>query len=68
MPNCLRLPKTHLEGPLVNEEVGQDISSKKDADVVAVPEKDEATSADEKLKAFCVRFVRLNGILFTRTR
>lgn len=47
---------------------GQDNSSKKDADVVAAPEKDKATSADEKLKAFCVRFVRLNGILFTRTR
>uniref|UniRef100_M4CDF2 DNA/RNA-binding domain-containing protein n=1 Tax=Brassica campestris TaxID=3711 RepID=M4CDF2_BRACM len=46
---------------------GQDNSSKKDADVVAAPEKDKATSADEKLKAFCVRFVRLNGILFTRT-
>lgn len=47
---------------------GQDNSSKKDADVVAVPEKDKATSADEMLKAFCIRFVRLNGILFTRTR
>ena len=40
----------------------------KDADVVAVPEKDKVTSADEMLKAFCVKFVRLNGILFTRTR
>ncbi|KAL0735503.1 hypothetical protein Bca4012_011713 [Brassica carinata] len=46
---------------------GGDISSKKDADVAAVPEKDKVTNADEKLKAFCIRFVRLNGILFTRT-
>lgn len=47
---------------------GGDISSKKEADVAAVPEKDKVTSADEMLKAFCIRFVRLNGILFTRTR
>ncbi|XP_018443950.2 nonsense-mediated mRNA decay factor SMG7 [Raphanus sativus] len=46
---------------------GGDISSKKEADVAAVPEKDKVTSADEMLKAFCIRFVRLNGILFTRT-
>ncbi|CAH8365328.1 unnamed protein product [Eruca vesicaria subsp. sativa] len=46
---------------------GQDNSSKKNADVVAVPEKDKVTSADEMLKTFCIKFVRLNGILFTRT-
>ncbi|CAH8313625.1 unnamed protein product [Eruca vesicaria subsp. sativa] len=38
-----------------------------DANVASVPEKDKVTSANEMLKAFCIRFVRLNGILFTRT-
>lgn len=46
---------------------GEDISSK-DANLVAGPEKDKVISANETLKAFCIRFVRLNGILFTRTR
>ncbi|EOA19874.1 hypothetical protein CARUB_v10000123mg [Capsella rubella] len=45
---------------------GKDISSK-DANLVAGPEKDKVTSGNEMLKAFCIRFVRLNGILFTRT-
>ncbi|CAH2072366.1 unnamed protein product [Thlaspi arvense] len=45
---------------------GED-SSSKDANLVAGPEKDKVTSASELLKAFCIRFVRLNGILFTRT-
>ncbi|XP_056858296.1 nonsense-mediated mRNA decay factor SMG7 isoform X2 [Raphanus sativus] len=45
---------------------GQDNPSK-DANVASVPEKDKVTSANEMLKAFCIRFVRLNGILFTRT-
>lgn len=30
--------------------------------------KERASSIQETYKAFCVRFVRLNGILFTRTR
>lgn len=46
---------------------GEDISSK-DVNLVVGPEKDKVTSANEVLKAFCIRFVRLNGILFTRTR
>ncbi|KAL1189230.1 Nonsense-mediated mRNA decay factor SMG7 [Cardamine amara subsp. amara] len=45
---------------------GEGISSK-DANLVVGPEKDKVTSANEMLKAFCIRFVRLNGILFTRT-
>ncbi|XP_019090579.1 PREDICTED: LOW QUALITY PROTEIN: protein SMG7 [Camelina sativa] len=45
---------------------GEDTSSK-DANLVAGPEKDKVTSANDMLKAFCIRFVRLNGILFTRT-
>ncbi|ESQ41952.1 hypothetical protein EUTSA_v10012551mg [Eutrema salsugineum] len=45
---------------------GGDVSSK-EANLVAGPEKDKVTSANEILKAFCIRFVRLNGILFTRT-
>ncbi|XP_010493000.1 PREDICTED: protein SMG7 isoform X2 [Camelina sativa] len=45
---------------------GEDTSSK-DANLVAGPEKDKVTSAKDMLKAFCIRFVRLNGILFTRT-
>ncbi|CAN8300644.1 unnamed protein product [Cochlearia groenlandica] len=45
---------------------GVDTSSK-DANLVAFPEKDKVTSANELLKSFCIRFVRLNGILFTRT-
>lgn len=45
----------------------EDISSK-DANLVAGAEKDKVTSANEMLKAFCIRFVHLNGILFTRTR
>lgn len=31
-------------------------------------EKESVSSVQEKLKSFCTRFVRLNGILFTRTR
>ena len=46
---------------------GEDKSSE-DANVASVLEKDKVTSANEMLKAFCIRFVRLNGILFTRTR
>ncbi|CAN7038034.1 hypothetical protein BRARA_B00821 [Brassica rapa] len=45
---------------------GEDNPSK-DANVASVPEKDKVTSANVMLKAFCIRFVRLNGILFTRT-
>ncbi|VVB17111.1 unnamed protein product [Arabis nemorensis] len=45
---------------------GEDISEK-DANLVAGPEKDKVTIANEILKGFCIRFVRLNGILFTRT-
>lgn len=30
--------------------------------------KERASSIQETYKVFCVRFVRLNGILFTRTR
>ncbi|KAK2640983.1 hypothetical protein Ddye_022746 [Dipteronia dyeriana] len=39
----------------------------KDADSEASPLKESASSVHEKLKSFCTRFVRLNGILFTRT-
>lgn len=46
---------------------GEDISVK-DANLVTGPEKDKVTIANEILKGFCIRFVRLNGILFTRTR
>jgi protein SMG7 len=46
---------------------GADISLK-DATLVAGPEKDKVTIANEMLKAFSIRFVHLNGILFTRTR
>ncbi|KAL0730218.1 hypothetical protein Bca4012_026311 [Brassica carinata] len=45
---------------------GEDNPSK-DANMASVPEKDKVTNANEMLKAFCIRFVRLNGILFTRT-
>jgi protein SMG7 len=45
---------------------GADISLK-DATLVAGPEKDKVTIANEMLKAFSIRFVHLNGILFTRT-
>lgn len=40
----------------------------KDAEMETSAVKESATSVQEKLKAFCTRFVRLNGILFTRTR
>ncbi|KAK1587437.1 hypothetical protein Q3G72_012811 [Acer saccharum] len=39
----------------------------KDTDSEASPLKESAPSVQEKLKSFCTRFVRLNGILFTRT-
>ncbi|CAL0317537.1 unnamed protein product [Lupinus luteus] len=35
--------------------------------VEACPRKDGASNIQESLKSFCTRFVRLNGILFTRT-
>lgn len=43
-------------------------NSSKNANSVANPGKDKVTSASEMLKSFCIRFVHLNGILFTRTR
>lgn len=46
---------------------GEDPSSK-DANLIAGPVKDKVTISNEMLKAFCTRFLRLNGILFTRTR
>ncbi|CAH8271618.1 unnamed protein product [Arabidopsis lyrata] len=45
---------------------GEDPSSK-DANLIAGPVKDKVTISNEMLKAFCTRFLRLNGILFTRT-
>uniref|UniRef100_A0A1J3GZW4 Protein SMG7 n=1 Tax=Noccaea caerulescens TaxID=107243 RepID=A0A1J3GZW4_NOCCA len=42
-------------------------NSSKNANPVANPGKDKVTSASEMLKSFCIRFVHLNGILFTRT-
>ncbi|KAG7555822.1 DNA/RNA-binding domain Est1-type [Arabidopsis suecica] len=45
---------------------GEDTSSK-NANLVAGPVKDKVTISNEMLKAFCTRFLRLNGILFTRT-
>ncbi|KAH0861155.1 LOW QUALITY PROTEIN: hypothetical protein HID58_089416, partial [Brassica napus] len=63
VPNLFTAPKDSSRRPTGKRRGGGD----KDEDVVAVPEKDKVTSADEMLKAFCVKFVRLNGILFTRT-
>lgn len=40
----------------------------KDADMETSTVKESVSGVQEKLKAFCTRFVRLNGILFTRTR
>ncbi|KAF2572498.1 hypothetical protein F2Q70_00005819 [Brassica cretica] len=65
VPNLFTAPKDSSRRP-TGKRRGK--GGDKDADVVAVPEKDKVTSADEMLKAFCVKFVRLNGILFTRTR
>ncbi|XP_010519796.1 PREDICTED: protein SMG7-like [Tarenaya hassleriana] len=45
---------------------GEDLSLK-DANLVVGPEKDIIPNANEMLKTFCTRFVRLNGIIFTRT-
>lgn len=39
----------------------------KDADMETSTVKESVSGVQEKLKAFCTRFVRLNGILFTRT-
>ncbi|KAH0861135.1 hypothetical protein HID58_089402 [Brassica napus] len=64
VPNLFTAPKDSSRRP-TGKRRGK--GGDKDADVVAVPEKDKVTSADEMLKAFCVKFVRLNGILFTRT-
>lgn len=32
------------------------------------PSKEKTPSIQETLKSFCIKFVRVNGILFTRTR
>ncbi|WZZ91645.1 hypothetical protein YC2023_120224 [Brassica napus] len=64
VPNLFTAPKDSSRRP-TGKRRGK--GGDKDEDVVAVPEKDKVTSADEMLKAFCVKFVRLNGILFTRT-
>ncbi|XP_031284066.1 protein SMG7 isoform X1 [Pistacia vera] len=39
----------------------------KETDMEASSVKESVPSVQEKLKSFCTRFVRLNGILFTRT-
>ncbi|XP_044505522.1 protein SMG7-like [Mangifera indica] len=39
----------------------------KDTDVEPISVKESVPSIQEKLKSFCTRFVRVNGILFTRT-
>ncbi|XP_010276660.1 PREDICTED: protein SMG7 [Nelumbo nucifera] len=44
---------------------GEARSPSKDAKIGAV--KDQSANIPEIFKAFCIRFVRLNGILFTRT-
>lgn len=36
--------------------------------VDAISRKDGAGNIQDRFKNFCTRFVRLNGILFTRTR
>ncbi|CAF1787736.1 unnamed protein product [Brassica napus] len=61
VPNLFTAPKDSSRRP-TGKRRGK--GGDKDEDVVAVPEKDKVTSADEMLKAFCVKFVRLNGILF----
>lgn len=40
----------------------------RDTDIEASSVKEIVPSVQEMLKSFCTRFVRLNGILFTRTR
>lgn len=40
----------------------------KDTSIKASLAKERASSMHETYKEFCIRFVRLNGILFTRTR
>ncbi|XP_058205657.1 nonsense-mediated mRNA decay factor SMG7-like [Rhododendron vialii] len=44
-----------------------DKSVKKDSSAESNLVKERASSIPETFKAFCIRFVRLNGILFTRT-
>ncbi|GLU18898.1 hypothetical protein SLE2022_351750 [Rubroshorea leprosula] len=39
----------------------------KDTNMGSSPTKEKVSSVEEMCKAFCIRFVRLNGILFTRT-
>ncbi|KAL6284579.1 hypothetical protein ACE6H2_015508 [Prunus campanulata] len=43
------------------------ISASKDNNTEVSLVKEKASSTQETYKAFCIRFVRLNGILFTRT-
>lgn len=47
---------------------GEGKLASKDPDRGASPVRESVPSMQEKLKLFCTRFVRLNGILFTRTR
>ncbi|XVF19392.1 hypothetical protein REPUB_Repub11eG0106700 [Reevesia pubescens] len=39
----------------------------KDANMESSPAKEKVSGVQDNLKSFCIRFVRLNGILFTRT-
>ena len=47
---------------------GEGKSVSKDANSEASPVKEGVSGIQDRYKAFCLPFVRLNGILFTRTR
>ena len=40
----------------------------KDTNIESSPAKKKVSGVHDTFKSFCIRFVRLNGILFTRTR
>ncbi|OVA01516.1 DNA/RNA-binding domain [Macleaya cordata] len=46
---------------------GETLNQREDSKVEAPAVKEKACSISETYKTFCIRFVRLNGILFTRT-
>ncbi|KAM6577522.1 hypothetical protein CsatB_029359 [Cannabis sativa] len=54
-----------LSGKARGKGEGKHVS--KDPNAESKPVKEGASSSQERYKSFCVRFVRLNGILFTRT-
>ncbi|XP_031385578.1 protein SMG7 [Punica granatum] len=64
LPGDIKAPVVRLTGRRQGREVKL---ASKENDAEAGSLKDKTSSTPDAFKSFCIRFVRLNGILFTRT-